>query len=61
MQALVAVVLFIGWAANGARLPQLYKTDVRVVRNKVTYVEAVELKQSVIECEETLVSAGYFH
>ena len=38
----------------------LFKTDVRVVRDKVTYVEAVELKQSVIEGEETLVSAGYF-
>ena len=35
----------------------LFKTDVRVVRDKVTYVEAVELKQSVIEGEETVVSA----
>ena len=38
----------------------LFKTDVRVVRYKVTYVEAVELKQSVIEGEETVVSAGHF-
>ena len=38
-----------------------FKTDVRVVRNKETYVEAIELKQSVIKCEEALVSAGYFH
>ena len=36
------------------------KTDVRVVRGKTTYVEEIELTQSVIETEETVVAAGYF-
>ena len=36
------------------------ETDVRVVRGKTTYVEEIELIQSVLEGEETVVAAGYF-
>lgn len=36
------------------------ETDVRVVRDKTTYVEEIELIQSVLEGEETIVAAGYF-
>ena len=36
------------------------KTDVRVVRDKTTYIESIELNQSVIKTEETIVAAGYF-
>ncbi len=36
------------------------ETDVRVVRGKTTYIEEIELIQSVLEGEETIVAAGYF-
>ena len=36
------------------------KTDVRVVRGKTTYLEEIELFQSVLETEETVVAAGFF-
>jgi hypothetical protein len=36
------------------------ETDVRVVRGKTIYIEEIELFQSVLEGEETVVAAGYF-
>lgn len=36
------------------------QTDVRVVRGKTTYLAEIELIQSVLEGEETIVAAGYF-
>lgn len=39
---------------------RVLETDVRVVRGKTTHIENIELIQSALETEETVVAAGYF-